>query len=382
METIIQQPRDAYAGQYLREYETARYLPEGYTPHATPYITVPPEAEDLPDVSFWQGDINWDELITHTRAVIPRISQGNWIDSKWERNYTEGRRVGSLLGGYHFYDDRFSPQYQADTILSALDGKYLDLEIFIDWEVVYGGPYGGLKNVITLIKLLKSAGILAKCHDTGIYTGFYFFREHSNANANAAEYAYITTESVPLWLAWYADPTIVRVPDPWTTWTHWQYGTPVRDWGQNTEEIDMNKPNATPAQFTEKYGSGTTPPPGGDPVEEKQKGTVLITGLNVRSGPGTSYPEKHPPLGTLKKDDQVFGLWDNPGTQWFHFGRILRADGTEEIWDAWASAIRGTDPTPPYMKVENYTPPPVGTKTHIEMDLNDDGTITGTWQDI
>lgn len=367
----IQRPQEAYAGLFLQEYETARYLPEDYEPQIAPQIIIPAQAEDLPDVSFWQGDINWDVLITHTRAVKCRISQGNWVDSKWERNYREGRRVGAILGGYHFYDDRYSPEVQAQTILAAMHGKHLEMEIFIDWEVVYGGPYGGLKNVNKLIRLLNAAGIKQVCKSAGIYTGFYFFTEHTNATTDAAELAYITNEAVPLWIAWYANAQIVRIPECFVTWTHWQYGTPVRDWGQATAEIDMNKPNATPAQFTEKYTGTTTPPPGGSMTCYKLK-----QDLSIRSQPDYKADNSNV-IGVLHAGDIVEGqIIQTPSDevkQWVQFTRIHRLGGPVEDLTGYCS---GYDK---YVEVTDCPTAPPSGNIHMDITLLNNGTISGTW---
>jgi len=95
-------------------------------------------------------------------------------------------------------------------------------------------------------------------------------------------------------------------------------------------------------------------------------GTVLVD-LNVRSGPGTSYPQSLPPLGILRKNDVVDGQWDEAGTQWFHFEKITRADGTVEMFTAWASAVNGMSANPPYIRVEAVTTPPPSGPAQIEI---------------
>lgn len=359
-----------YAGKYLKDYEWERY---SFMERALTFtnrfqigersLGVPADAEQFGDVSFYQEGMNWDLYATKARAAIIRIGQGAWKDTEFEINYVEARRVGVALGGYWFYDDRYSPEQQAAIIIAALQGKYFEKELYIDWEVVYGGSYQGLKNVVKLMKLLDAAGLQVKA--VGMYTGYYFFKEHSSWTLNPNEYNYLQT--TPLWLAWYAAAIYVKVPDPWTeqTWTDWQWGTPskpVWDWGQPTIEIDMSKSRYATTEFGNVYLGGTTPPGGGE-METTHIGTVLLD-LNIRSGPGTSYPQSLPPGGILHKDDTLFGQWDKNGTQWFHFDRIVRATGTEEAWNAWCSAVNGEAPDPPYVRVEPYshpTPDPTGT---------------------
>lgn len=249
-----------FAGKYLREYESKRYsfFSRVLCPIENIFsIISPTEAEEFADLSFYQGDTNWDEYRTHARAAILRIGQGAWKDTKFERNYSEGKRVGCLLGGYWFYDGRYSPQQQAGIIITTMQGKSFELEIYVDWERSYSGGHEGLKNVVSLMQLLDAAGLKVK--DTGLYTGYYWFVENSNTLKNASQYIYLKTH--PLYLAWYAAAITVKIPIPWVDYTLWQYGTPVVDWGQKTKEIDMNKSRYTHAEFEKRYINGGTLPP-------------------------------------------------------------------------------------------------------------------------
>lgn len=271
-----------YAGKYLHQYEGLRYSFTEWVLKIvdTPYsIIIPTLAEEFGDVSFYQAGMQWDVYHQKARAAIIRLGQGNWVDSEFEFNYIRAKQNGVALGGYHFFDDRYTPQQQADTIIAAMRGKKFELELFIDWEVSYGGKYGGLKNVVALMKLLDAAGLDVKA--IGVYTGYYYFTEHSSALTHGPEYLYLSTR--PLWLAWYAAASVVRVPQPWVTWAHWQWGTPIVDWGQSTDRIDMNKSNNTPSEFTIKYlGGSTPPPPPGDPMYTGSPKSTVTTNVRIR----------------------------------------------------------------------------------------------------
>lgn len=248
----------AYAGQFLREYKSepnVHSLANDAFTKGTPLsltlfeATIPNEVQ-FPDVSFWQGEINWDIMAANTDAVIIRIGQAKWVDVQFERNYTEARARGLRIGFYFFFDDRYSPGEQATTILNALAGKQIDMEVFIDWENSYGGQFRGLPQVVALMEVVE-AGLPGAT--IGMYTGYYWFRENSNAITHASQYAYLRNK--PLWLAWYAnDPSIVLIPGPWTDITHWQWGTPTVEWGQETRELDMNFCGCTAQEFVDRYG--------------------------------------------------------------------------------------------------------------------------------
>lgn len=239
-----------YAGKYLRDYEAKRYTfleRNLFWLDRVQSIIVPTDAEQFADVSFYQAGMDWDKY--PGRAVILRIGQNIWADTEFQRNYTEARRRSLAIGGYFFFDGRATPQQQANVIINAMQGKSLELELFIDWEKNYAGASEGLPNVVKLMQLVEAAGV--KCKAVGLYSGYYYFTGNSNPTTHATQYAYLKTR--PLWLAWYASASVVKVPAPWTTWTHWQFGTPAVAWGQPTAEIDMNKHNGTRAEFTARY---------------------------------------------------------------------------------------------------------------------------------
>jgi hypothetical protein len=194
-----------------------------------------------------------------------------------------------------------------------------------------------------------------------MYTGYYFFIEHSSPTGNANQYNYLKTR--PLWLAWYASALVVKSPYPWTeiTWTDWQLGTPAKKVGQPTEDIDWNKSRYSKTVFAEKYlndiPTQPPPPPTGGNMNEILEGT-LLRDLNSRGGPGVEYSLKNPPSGVLHKDDKVYGI--GIVSDWIHYVRIVRVGGAESYWEAWASAKNDSSGNPAYMIVKPIisTPPP------------------------
>jgi GH25 family lysozyme M1 (1,4-beta-N-acetylmuramidase) len=335
-----------YAGKYLNE------KPSLMMRIINRSIYVPQDAETFADVSFYQAGMNWNKY-PH-RAAILRAGQNIWVDSEFERNYAECVSRGIIVGGYWFYDDRVSPQVQARAILDATGGKIFQMEFFVDYERKYGGEYFGLKNVKQLIELIEG-GIASK--GIGIYTGYYFWNE--NTVADKAYYSFFASR--PLWLAWYADAGTVRIPQPWTTWTHWQYGTPTVDWGQPTKEIDANRHNGTRAEFEARYGIVTVPPTtGGNMLKGTLKST---TSLKIRSGPSTAYPQ----IDGIYTGDTVYGVLDS-ATNWLHVSRIVRANGAYRPIDGWCSAA--------YLDLVDV--PETGEIT-VTATLKSDGTVVGTW---
>lgn len=94
------------------------------------------------DIASFQGDINYDVYKNNTQYVICKASEGTGFkDPKLDRNKSEARRVGLLLGYYHFArpDLGNSPQAEADWFLQAI-GDFREGELLaLDYEANWGG---------------------------------------------------------------------------------------------------------------------------------------------------------------------------------------------------------------------------------------------------
>lgn len=246
-------------GHFLKEYETGRYsavdkyiLP---TIGIIKSIIVEPDFVKLPDISFWQGEPDFDVMWTRAKAVVIRAGQNLWIDEQFERNYSKAGALGMSRGVYWFYDGRISPGRQAQLLIDLLKGREPEMEIWIDWEHNFGGGHEGLANVVAMMQAVEAGLPNSK---VGMYTGFYWFIENSNATTHVNQYNYLKNK--PLWIAWYASANIVRIPAPWLTWVLWQYGTPAvgHEYGVESIEIDMNNFNGNQTVFNTRYGITST----------------------------------------------------------------------------------------------------------------------------
>lgn len=315
------------AGQYLQEYERKRYtFRERFAPLWDLFwrgerIILPPEPEHFADVAFYQAGMDWDVYALNARAAIIRIGQNTWPDTSFVTFYEQAKARNIALGGYWFFDGRASPAHQLEVILLQMGGRSFELELFVDWERNYGGAYEGLPRVVELMQKIEAAGI--RCKAVGMYTGYYWFRENSNATTNAAQYTYLKQR--PLWLAWYSAASVVKVPEPWSDWCHWQYGTPSLKWGQPTVEIDANYFNGSRAQFEEKYLGGTLPPGGGNMDEYK----IIVAGLKIRTAPpinGVLGPDAGK---VMSRDDLIHVSTKDAASGWLRIAKWIKAGGGE-----------------------------------------------------
>lgn len=232
---------------------------------------------DFPDISKWQGVISFETMQSETDYVILKAGQADYVDPKFVYNRSECVRIGLNFGVYFYYDDRVSPGKQAEKLASILLGQPLPAEIFCDWENTYNGQFAGLKNVVAFMQ---------RCEELigmqmGMYTGYYWFLENSNAQTHASQYTYLKTR--PLWLAWYAESiSQVKIPAPWDKMNVWQYGTPAigHEYGVESIEIDMNQ------------RIGETPPDPVDPEEPMYRYEMVDIDSNenrsIRNAPNTA----------------------------------------------------------------------------------------------
>ena len=137
---------------------TLMYLVSGNKTESTEETTVAYES-DYPqvyglDVSFWQGNIHWDQLslpcdeegrvsgkITEpcnqrpAQFVFIRATKsGSLVDSLYQRNYNEAKRLGIPCGAYHFLTDTASAKVQAELFLSHVQLEPGDLPPVLDVE--------------------------------------------------------------------------------------------------------------------------------------------------------------------------------------------------------------------------------------------------------
>ena len=291
---------DAYAGEFYQDAPTPNVntlLHRTLTTPATLFTlsAIITQEVQFPDVSFYQGEIDYRVMRLQTDAILIRVGQNLWIDDEFENNYREAKKSGMRVGGYWFYDDRISPREQAELLVSVLAGKKFELEIYIDWETSYGGQFKTLKDVVAMMELVEHANRLGLINvkDVGMYTGYYWFRGNSNPVVNANQYNYLKNK--PLWLAWYTlNPLQILIPAPWMKLTLWQWGTPTWAWGQATKEIDMNWYNGSREEFELQYVQAGEEPPMDDIVKLSPN-----TNVNRTIRKTTSYPNVPHIAGTF-----------------------------------------------------------------------------------
>ena len=321
------------------------------------------QQKKIPDVSFWQGEIDWDLMRSKTDSIIIRGGQNVWPDAQFERNWSEAKKRGMKRGIYWFYDDRVSPGAQAEKLNSLVEFDRPEMEVIVDWERVFGGSFRGLPNVVSMMERIEDFE-----YQAALYTGYFFFRGSSNAVANASQYAYLKTR--PLHLAWYTDnASDVLIPFPWLELWMWQFGTPAEGpaHGAHSEEIDMNFVNMTNDQFYARYGSEDPipQPEPEEPMPETRFRKITQPIVNMRSATvvATTTDLGNTDDTNLKLNDIIQVDEAAPISGGYTWRRVLRwwrnnvektlpTSSTGQVWVAEKAGSTGF-----YMVPVDFTPP-------------------------
>ncbi|NOH04241.1 MAG: SH3 domain-containing protein [Chloroflexi bacterium] len=308
-----------------------------------------------PDVSFYQDDpqtpqgIDFIKMRSNAGYVVIRAGQNLWGDRDFKVNWRESKAAGLPRGSYWFYDSRIDPKRQAEKWASMFEGDFGELPLFGDFEDTYNGPFKGWRHWYTFLERTKE---LAPGKEIGVYTGYYYWRENTEATGiPAASLNYF--KQYPLWIANYgvASPLI---PKPWTTWTFWQF-TDNGDgtlYGVESLNIDLNYFNGDINAFRQRFGLSDTPLP--EPPKPTKFLRVTVPSLKVREGPGLGYTQ----IGSILLNEVVEEVDSNPDKTWL---KIRKKDDSLTGWSFAAYLQRlyaSPEPTPEPEPEPEPTPEP------------------------
>jgi GH25 family lysozyme M1 (1,4-beta-N-acetylmuramidase) len=245
------------------------------------------------DVSFYQDNNETPEQINFNKMksfgasfVIIKAGQGTFKDPDFDYNWRESKLAGLPRGAYWFLDHSISGTTQAQACWNLLKNDLPEGIIFVDFEKDLQGNYPSWNEVYNfLVELMRLSGLPA--NKVGIYTGYFFWREHSPINVSQLNWF----TQFPLWLAWYTDNVAnVVVPAPWAECILWQDGTPVvgLQAGVESLEIDHNRFNGDTYKFKIIFGSSPVTPPGGNMTTLYNADLLAGKTSNVRNSPSTS----------------------------------------------------------------------------------------------
>ena len=149
------------------------------------------------DISKWQGNINWNELIKgNPNFIIMRIGRGyseSIKDTKFEEYYKKANDYDIPVGIYIYSlaNNLNEANKEAELVLKWLDNKELDLPVFYDIE--YSGQLYLGKEVLTKMADTFCSKIISNNYGCGIYANVYWLNNFLDGK--------MLSEKYPIWLA-------------------------------------------------------------------------------------------------------------------------------------------------------------------------------------
>lgn len=154
------------------------------------------------DVSQHQGEINWDKVKSQIDFAILRLGwignkENHTLDTQFERNYSECKRLGIPVGVYVYCYSNCEEKAKsgANWIIEKLTGKSLELPVYIDMED--NSIAGQGKDVLTNICIAFNNIIEASGRWAGVYANRNWYDNYLNKDEIKRRY---TT-----WIATYVD---------------------------------------------------------------------------------------------------------------------------------------------------------------------------------
>jgi lysozyme len=129
--------------RYLRNYRSG-FEVEAHDYHHHYNVSREYEIHGI-DISHYQGDVQWDELIKTTyngkslRFVFMKATEGSSLkDKKFQRNWEKAKELNLLRGAYHFYRPDVDPGTQAQHFITHAPLGRGDLPPVLDLEIDRG----------------------------------------------------------------------------------------------------------------------------------------------------------------------------------------------------------------------------------------------------
>ncbi|MEN8240341.1 MAG: GH25 family lysozyme [Chloroflexota bacterium] len=178
------------------------------------------------DVSHYKNQIDWKRVKESgvTYAVLKCTESDNFVDSRFDYNWTQARRVGLIRGAYHFFRPLADPVAQAQHFL-RIAGDILhktDLPPVLDVEVYPDFIKNEYKRISSRerqqrVKIWLQTVEAATGRLPIIYTEFYTWRDFLGNNMELTRY--------PLWIANYKVERPKVPAENWggRGWTFWQH---------------------------------------------------------------------------------------------------------------------------------------------------------------
>lgn len=304
------------------------------------------------DVSTFQGNIDWDKVKSQINFAILRLGwignkNNHTLDTKFERNYNECKRLGIPVGVYvyNYCNSEETVKEGANWTLQQLNGKSLELPVYLDME---DSSIAGLgKDKLTNICIAYNTIIEQSNLWAGVYANKDWFDNKLNKDTIKSKY---TT-----WIAHYTSGTN-KYQGEYDMWQNSSSGK-VNGINGNTDTNYMyrdliaqigNKTPSTPTNtksieelaievINGQWGNGndrksSLQNAGYDYNAVQNRVNEL---LNVNNSTSTTY--------TVKSGDTLSGIASKFGTTYQELAQINRIADPNKIYVGQVLKINGTN---------------------------------------
>jgi GH25 family lysozyme M1 (1,4-beta-N-acetylmuramidase) len=206
-----------------------------------------------PDVSHWQGSINWANVRTKGAGfAIAKATEGTtFTDANFKSNWAGIKAAGiKVRGAYHYGLPSSSAATQAqhfvDTVgvVSAGDFLVLDIEDADSQGASAVAAWCG-----SFVDAVRSRSGLPTSR-VFVYTGAWFWNPQAGGSSVVGDH--------PLWVSGYT--TSPPMPSGWSQWTMWQYTDKETAFGINSG-CDSSYYQGTQAELEALVGLAPSPTP-------------------------------------------------------------------------------------------------------------------------
>lgn len=316
------------------------------------------------DFSKWQSVIDFKKVFDYgAEFIILRASYGIKADERFVEYITAALQYfAGLLSVYHYYDPVYSPQLQAEKLLSVI-GPYRGKikRVWIDLEFSWSGNFAASKYWQEFAILITQAG-----YEIGFYTRKTWWDPRVGSLAS-------WFGVYPLWAAQYYI-VLTLIPLGWLIASLWQDGTPAigREVLGPGGSLEVDHDIADTGFFLSEYGNGNENGGGsmnGKAHESLGKTPTVRSTQTVASGNDITY--------LMAGENVEFSeiVYDSQGTKnrtWLHItspvgGYVCYTEDGHA--DYFKIDSMPSDPPP--------TPPPTTAKIiRLEMDLAPGSVVT------
>lgn len=207
-----------------------------------------PTAEDYPvrgvDISYYQGEIDWNELSAHDHvmfAYIKATEGSKHTDERFAENWNAARNAGVYVGAYHFISFESSAETQADNFISVVPKQanslppVLDLELYNEALMEDPPSKEQVHEVLDILieKLESYYGVKPIIYTSSNLYIKYLFGSYGNCG---------------LWMS-------NTSCEPLADWTFWQYSFEgyLPGFSMDNIPVDLNVYNGSEQDFYKEF---------------------------------------------------------------------------------------------------------------------------------